>query len=79
MVKQMDQEHFQQLKLQKQELEQEMQAKLNNLEVILEESKRRVQELEASSAAEMQSLVRRDHQYQCFILSQLQAFQVFPV
>lgn len=71
-VQQTDQEHFKRLELEKNELEQSLKANLNEREALLEQSKRKVQELEAVIALEMEAIKKKNEEYGSFVLLQLQ-------
>eukprot|EP00250_Pteridium_aquilinum_P014959 c22305_g1_i1 orf=540-3911(-) len=72
LVQRTDQEHFKRLELEKHELEQGLKGNLIEQEALLEESKRKVQELEAVIASEMETIKRKSEQYESFVSLQLQ-------
>ena len=75
-VKQMDEERIQRLEAENEEIKLEMQSQLDKMKVLHEESNRRLEDLCLDCEVKMQELKKRDVQYQTFIFSRLELFQV---
>ncbi|MCO5575842.1 hypothetical protein L7F22_029647 [Adiantum nelumboides] len=71
-ITQLDQNCLEQLELEKIELEQSLEAEMVERQALLQESKKKVQELEAIIAQEVEGIKRKTEHYRRFIRLQLQ-------
>ncbi|KAI5068261.1 hypothetical protein GOP47_0016606, partial [Adiantum capillus-veneris] len=71
-VQQLDQKHLKEVEREKIELEQSLKAEIVERESLLQKSNKKVQELEAVIALEVEAIKRKTEQYGCFVRLQLE-------
>lgn len=75
-IKRLDEEHLLRLENQKREIEMESIERIRTLEVQLQDSQKKMQDMEINTVREMSSLRQKDAKYQTFFSRQAHEYKV---